>query len=206
MGLIMKIIVFVIFSLTIFYGCGSTNSSVLCRADSFDSKDFFNSAITIYPPLSVDITNKKYSEYKSETAKEEITWLLKEKLESVTRQANIKTDNQLVPSYFRGVLMGKDAAMEFIKESKTKYLVFIQSVFIGEDSKQQSMRTNTGIFNYNQSVTKTTMFFSIWNKETATLVFSFEVSADINDGLLINSLNSSFNNALSEFVNYLKKN
>jgi hypothetical protein len=196
---------FSLFIIVLFYSCGSTNSSLLNRDPSFSSKDFFNSQITIYSPLSISISNNKYSDYKEENAKSDITNMLKEKIEKVSLQSNVIIGKEIVPSYFRGVLINKSAGTQFIKDAKTKYLVFIQEVLVGEDSKRQSMNTSTGVpFSYNQSSTKTTMYIDIWNKDNGTSVYSIEVKAGINDGFLVNSLSSSFSNAIDEFIANIK--
>lgn len=187
-------------------GCGSTKSNVLNRDPSFSPNDFFNSPITIYSPLSVSISNTKYADYKEENTKSEITNMLKDRIEKVSPRTNVFIGKEIVPSYFRGVLISKEAGLDFIKRAKTKYLVFIQQVLVGEDSKMQSMQTSTGVpYSYSQSETKTTMYFDIWDKDVKASVFSMEVKANINDGLLVNSLNSSFSNAIDEFISNLKQ-
>ena len=192
--------------IVLFYGCGSTKSNLLNRDPSFNPNDFFNSSITIYYPLSVSISNTKYADYKEENTKSEIASMLKERIETVSPRTNVFIGKELVPSYFRGILISKEAGMEFIKNAKTKYLVFIQQVLVGEDSKMQTMQTSTGVpYSYSQSETKTTMYFDIWNKDLRASVFSIEIKAAINDGLLVNSLNSSFSNAIDEFISNIKK-
>jgi hypothetical protein len=192
--------------IVLLYGCGSTKSSVLNRDPSFNPNDFFNTSITVYYPLSVSISNTKYADYKEENTKSEIANMLKERIEKVSPQANVFIGKEIVPSYFRGVLISKEAGMEFIKSARTKYLVFIQEVLVGEDSKMQSMQTSTGVpYSYSQRETKTTMYFDIWDKDVRASVFSIEVKAAINDGLLVNSLNSSFSNAVDEFISNIKK-
>jgi len=192
--------------LVFLYGCGSTKSSLLNRDPSFNSNDFYNSSITIYSPLSVSISNNKYADYKEEDAKYEITNMLKESIEKVSPRTNVIIGKESVPSYFRGILINKEAGTQFLKNTKTKYLVFVQQVLVGEDSKMQSINTSTGVpFSYSQSETKTTMYFDIWNKDVGAAVFSLEVKAAINDGLLVNSLNSSFSNAVDEFISNISK-
>jgi len=203
----MKKIIYSVLLLILFYGCGSTKTTWVNRDPAFNSEDFFNSSMTLYPPLSVSISNSKYADYTQDNVKAEITNMVKEKLEKTSIKANVILGKEKVPDYFRGILINKAAATQFIKETRTKYLVFIQQVLVGEETKMQSMfNQTTGLSSsYAQGVTKATIFFDIWETNSASSVFSIEVKSDINDGLLINSLNTSFEKAISEIINSIKK-
>ena len=199
-----KLYLFVL--LTIFYGCSSTSSTLINRDSSFRSKDFFNSSIKLYPPLSIIITDNKYSDYNDEKAKVEITNTVKEKIEQVSRDS-VAIGKQKVPDYFKGILLKKEEAGEFLKDSKAKYIIFIKHIFIGRKNEKQIMyNTHTGgSYPYNQGVTKATIFFDVWNTESAASVLSVEIKSDVNEGLLENSLYSSLNNAIDEFIDIIKK-
>lgn len=200
-------LIFTFIFLTIICSCTSTKSTLLSRDPSFSSQDFFNSSCTIYPPSSVTITNNKYSDYKEEDTRIEITKIAQDKINRISK-SNVFIGENKVPEYFRGNLFKKDEGDRFLKNSKTKYLIFIQQVFVGKETKSQtSYNPTTGFaYNYDQDVTKAIMYFDIWNTENTTLIFSIEVEADVNDGWLINGLYSSFGNAINEFIDEIKEN
>jgi len=192
--------------LILFYSCASTESTIITKDPSFNSDDFFNSSITVYPPSSVTITTVKYDDYKEKDAISEISNLFRDKLDR-NSHSSVFVGLEKVPEYFRGNLFKKDKSTQFFNKSKTKYLIIIQQVFVGEETKTETMYNPTGgSYTYNQGVTKATMYIDIWNCENESLVYSIEVGAKVNDGLLINNLFSAFDNAVSEFIDSIKKN
>jgi len=173
---------------------------------SFNSEDFFNSSITVYPPSAVMISTDKYTDYSEKETISEITILVKDKLDR-NSHSSVFVGQEKVPEYLRGNLFKKNKSTQFFKNSKTKYLIVIQQVFVGEETKMQTMyNPSGGSYSYNQGVTKATMYFDIWNTENESLVYSIEVGANVNDGMLVNNLYSSFDSAISEFVESVKNN
>lgn len=206
-----KVLSFLISSLLSFiilYGCGSAKSEIFYKDPVFNSADFFNSSITIFPPMSVSISKDNFSNYSEEKAKNDLINKLKAKIEDSSTNANVFIDDQKVPDYLRGIIFKKNEAKKFFKDVKTKYLVIIQQVFVGEDTKNVSLTDpmtgrSTG---YVKGVTKLIMTIDIWKTDTESSMFSIEIKSDVNHGVLESSLNLSFDTAINEFISSIKKN
>lgn len=192
-----------------FFGCGSTSSTLLQRDPSFNTQNFLNSSITVFPPLSVAIANANTSGYNEENVKTITTKVVKSKIESASSDAKVRVRDETVPLYFRGILLNKDDAIKFLKNIDTKYVVFIRQVLVGVKTEQQSM--NQGMFNgmpsstiINKNTTTTNVFIDVWDRDMAKSVFSMEAEADIKVGLIVAGLETSIGNAVGEFIKKLK--
>jgi len=205
----MKKIIYSMLLMLIFYGCGSTSSTLLQRDPSFSAQNFLNSSITIYPPLSVAVAHGTSSSYSEENIKNITTEIVKSKIEGVSSNPKVRIGDETVPLYFRGVLLNKDAAIEFLKNTRTKYTVFIRQVLVGVKTEQQRM--NQGMINgaslstvFEKNTTTTTIFIDVWDRDMVKSVFSVEAEADITDGYLISAISLSIKNAVNEFIKKLK--
>lgn len=205
----MKKTIYCMFLSLLFYGCGSTSSTILQNDPSFNVQNFLNSSITLFPPLSVAVAHGNSSSYSEENIKNITTEIVKSKIEGASSKCRINLMDETVPLYFRGVLLNKDAAIEFLRNTGTKYTVFVRQVLVGVKTEQQTM--NQGMMNgaplstvFEKNTTTTTIFIDVWDRDLVKSVFSIEAEADITGGYLISGVSSSIKNAVNEFIKKLK--
>lgn len=203
--LIMLFVVLILSSI-IFNGCGSAKSEILYKAPDFSGPNLLNSSITIYPPKDVLIENKKYSDYSLAEVRSEIVNRLKKEIEKESIRANIFLENEPAPSSLKAISFKDDELKKFLKTIKTNYLISVQQVLVGEDSKKQTMSSSTGgSYTFDQEVVKVTVFFDVWKTDQTSPVMSVQVNSDVSGGGIIHTLYMTFDKVISEFVDKLKK-
>jgi hypothetical protein len=186
--------------------CGSAKSEILYKDIDFKGQDLLNSSITIYPPKDVLIANNKYSDYSPSEVKTEIATRLKKEIEKESIRANIFLENEPAPSSLKTISFKNDELKKFLKTVKTKYIISIQQVLVGEDTKKQSMSNSTGgSFTFDQEVVKVTIYFDIWKTDQNSSVMSAQVSSDVSGGGIVHTLYLTCDKVISEFVDLLKK-
>ena len=193
-------------SFLILNGCGSTKSEILYKDPDFSGKTLLNSSITIFPPKDILITNNKYSDYSPSEVRDEITTRLKKAIEKESISANIFLEKEAAPSSLKSISFKNDDLKKFLKTIKTNYIISIQQLLVGEDSKTQSMSNPTGGSTYfKQEIVKVTVYFEVWKTDQTSSVFSVQVNSDVSGGGIIHTLYPSIDNAISEFVDLLSK-
>ncbi len=193
-------------SFLILNGCGSTKSEILYKDPDFSGKTLLNSSITIFPPKDILIANNKYSDYSPSEVRDEIASRLKKAIEKESISANIFLEKEAAPSSLKSISFKNDDLKKFLKTIKTNYIISIQQVLVGEDSKTQSMSNPTGGSTYfKQEIVKVTVYFEVWKTDQTSSVFSVQVNSDVSGGGIIHTLYPSIDNAISEFVDLLSK-
>jgi len=200
----MKYFIFVVFLLSLFSACGpSGNLTVneLLHDKSFNSTEFFNSKISIYSPYIVNYANQKYPNISEVDLTNVVLNKVKDKLSGISNNQNIKIENRTAPDLFRGIKLKPGEGEQFLKSSKSDYLLIIQSVTVGTErsTKTQSIdpypvppgikdagpNPNTAMEQKNsiKNTTQATITYDIWDVKKRVSVFVVEASVVLVDGL-----------------------
>jgi hypothetical protein len=207
------------------YGCGGSGKITFdeyLHNPTFDSNDFFNSKISIYSPYVIIFPGQKYPDITESEFIHVVLNKCKEKISGVSNNQNIKIENQTAPDFFRGIKLRPGESEQLLNNSKSDYLLIIQSVIVGNESaiKPQKIDSNPlppGIKDAKvpqntsldkkfavKNTTQTSIIYDIWNVKKGVSVLSLEASIVLVDGINHKDPYLSVEKVTEALINHIK--